>query len=379
MWEGEVRLAVFTTFKANKKEPVGDLLVRVYAAFLEAGPAPQLQFVLADAPIAGFTSSVDRVLKRYPAMSRYLTDQPVLPGNNPVRQLTSRASNEPVAFETLQTIAAGIPKSFPFHSAQFGLARADFGVAGGGLGSAVPGVAISDGWWVNGRIRSLSATVVLEPEIDDRALPELAESVNAILAVCGKVDNRVQVPLADTPPANGVGFVPLARPEVVPSLGPLVAKYREQMDAVMARANLPNELPPADMSMRSFADTTGPRKPVLTEVFKPMGYDCKAGSGTYELRRRTASNLTVEVSLDVGTWSKSLTAMYSVQGLGFGATLPLPPGRGIRNRQYPLGDAAQWRKLVENLGALVAELDRSFVPEVEAAVGETPAWYKPEG
>jgi hypothetical protein len=45
--------------------------------------------------------------------------------------------------------------------------------------------------------------------------------------------------------------------------------------------------------------------------------------------------------------------------------------------QYPVGDAAQWQKIVENLGALVAELDRTFVPEVEAAAGPSPEWYKP--
>ena len=33
---------------------------------------------------------------------------------------------------------------------------------------------------------------------------------------------------------------------------------------------------------------------------------------------------------------------------------------------------------MENLGALVAELDRTLVNEIEAAVGASPDWYKPE-
>ena len=40
--------------------------------------------------------------------------------------------------------------------------------------------------------------------------------------------------------------------------------------------------------------------------------------------------------------------------------------------------ADNWRKIVENLGALVAELDRTLVNEIETAVGASPEWYKPE-
>lgn len=47
-------------------------------------------------------------------------------------------------------------------------------------------------------------------------------------------------------------------------------------------------------------------------------------------------------------------------------------------RQYPILGADQWRQLVENLAALDAELDRTFVPEVEAAAGPSPEWYRPE-
>jgi hypothetical protein len=36
------------------------------------------------------------------------------------------------------------------------------------------------------------------------------------------------------------------------------------------------------------------------------------------------------------------------------------------------------RQLIENLAALVAELDRSVVLSVEEAIGPTPASYEPE-
>jgi hypothetical protein len=46
--------------------------------------------------------------------------------------------------------------------------------------------------------------------------------------------------------------------------------------------------------------------------------------------------------------------------------------------QYPIGNEERWRRIVENLAALVTELDRSFVPAVEAAAGPSPEWYRPE-
>jgi len=129
----------------------------------------------------------------------------------------------------------------------------------------------------------------------------------------------------------------------------------------------------------ALGQNTGPKKPVLVRAFKPLGYDCQAASGTFTLRRRTPGNLTVEISLDVGTWSRSLTAFFKVQGLGFPALLPLPPSRrAAGGGQYPIGDADRWQQLVDNLAALVTELDRSFVPAIEAASGPSPEWYRPE-
>jgi hypothetical protein len=110
-----------------------------------------------------------------------------------------------------------------------------------------------------------------------------------------------------------------------------------------------------------------------------MGYACQGGSGTFTLRRRTAANLTVELDLDVGTWSHLVLAMFKVLGVGFKATLILPvTARAVIGAQYPIGDAEQWARIVENLGALVRELDRSFVPDIERAAGPSPEWYRPE-
>jgi len=171
--------------------------------------------------------------------------------------------------------------------------------------------------------------------------------------------------------------VPPANIEAVKAI---CASYRARLGEVVERAGLPHALPPAAeaRSVGSGAVVAGPRKPALDAAFKTMGYMCRGGGpGVFHLTRRTSGNLTVELYLDVGTWSHEISAFFRVHGAGFDASLAIPVGPSIPPSQYPIGDAAQWGKIVENLAAMVRELDRSFVLEVEQAAGASPEWYFP--
>jgi hypothetical protein len=160
----------------------------------------------------------------------------------------------------------------------------------------------------------------------------------------------------------------------------LVEDYRARLPELVRHAALPYDLPPRLEAIRAnVGASAGPRKPALEAAFKPLGYGCKGGSGTFTLRRRTAANLTVELELDVGTWSNLVVATFRVWGMGYRAGLPLPVGPGTKpGEQYPIGDAEQWAKIVANLAALVRELDRTFVPDLERVAGPSPEWYRPE-
>jgi hypothetical protein len=383
-----MRVALVTTFQANKKEPLATLLARLHAAFLEAGLGePAIEFSFSDAPTPGFVSSVDRVLKRHPALQRFLSTASTMPGVlPPIRRISngpiSPAAGEPVDFATLLAIAGGVPKSFPFHDLWFHFQSPAFGeempVAGPG-GAMSPGIVVGDSWWVNGRMRSVTATASVESSAESKKLPALPGQVAIVLAACGKAKKTTQLPLAESQAPDALPKAATAPPEIAQAVSAVVVDYRNRMSEVLDRAALPHDLPSAmDALKADLGATTGPKKPVLLRAFKPLGYDCRGDSGTFTLRRRTASNLTVELDLDVGTWSRSLTAGYKVHGLGFKARLPLPVSKRAGGGQYKIGDAAHWQKLVDNMAALVAELDRSFVPAIEAAAGPSPEWYKPE-
>jgi hypothetical protein len=68
--------------------------------------------------------------------------------------------------------------------------------------------------------------------------------------------------------------------------------------------------------------------------------------------------------------------MFTIHGPGFNATLAMPVTlRG--GGQYPIGDTANWERIVANLVAILSELERTFVVEIEGAVGPAPDWFEP--
>ncbi len=370
-----MRVAIHHSFAASKKEPLAEMVGRVWQAFLEAGLLePTIRFTFADSPLKKGVS-VDRVLKRHPEMERFLAVTPGAPTES--RLLSNAATGEPVEYSTIQTILTGVPRSYPFTGVSIHLHAPPFGERLIGLprmGHSFPGVIVTDNWWVNGRQRALSVYTVVEAAAGDKKLPPNPKPVDAVISACGKVRRTGQVPIL----ASGGGIVGSIPPANVDAVKAIVADYRARIKEVMERAALPHNLPPAaEIRLQHPEVMAGPRKPALEAAFRPMGYDCRGASGEFHVTRRTSGNLTVELYLDVGTWSHAVSAIFLVQGAGFKGSLGIPITSQDSGGQYPIGDAAQWQKIVDNLAAMVRELDRSFTPEIEQAAGPSPVWYEP--
>jgi len=397
-----LRVALLTTFVASRKEPLAEMLQRIYQAFSGAGLGePVIRFNFGDTQLARSVSAVDRVLKRHPELARFVTTAvapPLIPG---ARRITndplSPAAGEAAPFPTLHALAAGVPRSFPFHTIAIHFYAPEFGElipTATNAPEMMSGILVSDDWWVNGRTRSLSACALVEADPAVKKLPSPPAAVAAVLTQCGKARRTVQAPLPSAASEAAKGPIPgvrtptgaliaSANPEAARAVQALTANYRARLPEIVDRAALPHLLAaPGEEAYRDVAPdvTAGPKKPALVRVFKPMGYTCRGESGSFTLRRRTGAHLTVELHLDVGTWGHKVLAMFRVWGLGFKGLLSIPvSANAIAAAQFPIGDPDRWQKIVENLGALVRELDRSLVPEIEAAVGPSPEWYKPEG
>jgi len=380
-----MNVAVQLEFKADRKEPLGDLVRRVAAEFDRARLQPDIVATFSDGPGGiRITSAVERALKKHPHLTRFeRNDAPVqMPGVPSMRRLTNGDPSNPFPMPDILALADGVPRSLPFHGVTVHFGHEDFGRAAFMPGLAPPtGIAVGDSWWVNGRNRSLSAFYAVEADAASKKLPDPPAAIAAVLAGLGKPRKRAQfvapgVPapaLADT---GGDGR-PSAAPAEIARIAAIVKKYRSGLQAIIERISLPHDLPPAREAVLASRGASGPLKPTLVNVFKPHGFECRGGSGTFTLRRRTNMNHVVEVNLDVGTWSRSLTFMFHVHGPGFTATLIPPVTVRDGARQYPIGDTANWERIVANMSAIVDELERTFVPEIEEAAGPAPEWFEP--
>ena len=371
-----MRIALQTPIAASRKEPLAEMAGRIHRAFLDSGLGePFLRFTLSDSPGPKAVSAIDRVLKRYPEMERFLTNRKLGNGLMGARILSNALSDEPADYTTLESIAGGVPRSYPFHGVALHFYAPKFGERLIGLpaaGHSFPGVLITDNWWVSGRQRALSAYTVVEASTTDKKLPPNPPRIDALIKACGKAKKAVQVRI----PAPGGGLsvsIPQANLEAVKAVN---ADFHSRIGEIADAAGMPHVLPPmAEAMAEKMGVLAGPRKPALETAFKPMGYSCSGGSGVFHLTRRTEGNHTAELYLDVGAWSHMVSGNFLVHGAGFRASLGIPIAPGIFG-QYPIGDAAQWQKIVENLAAMVRELERSFVPAIEQAAGPSPAWYE---
>ena len=384
-----MNVAVQLEFKADRKEPLGELIRRVAAQFERSGLQPEILATFSDGP-AGLraTSAVERAIKKHPHLaSLERNDAPLLGAGIPiVRRLTNGDPSTPFPMADILALADGVPRSLPFNAVNMHFGHADFGRAIFPVGlSPRTGIAIGDGWWVNGRLRSLSAFYAVEGDATSKKLPNPPIAVATILAGLGKpkrtaqfvspVDPGAPTASADQPAAGSLSAAAL--PKEIALIMPIITRYRTGMKALIERIGLPHDLPPAADARLISRGASGPLKPTLVEAFEPRGYSCRGGSGTFTLRRRTAAHHVVGMELDVGTWSRSLTVMFQVYGPGFTATLMPPVTARDDARQYPIGDSDNWKLIVANLAAIVDELDRTFVPEIEAAVGPAPEWFEP--
>ena len=204
-----LRVALLTEFRASKKEPLAVLLERLHGAFIASGlDEPALQFSFTDAPVPGFVSSVDRVLKRYPDLNRFVSTAAEPPGGHPIRQVSngpgSPAQGASVEFSLLHDVARGVPRSFPFHNLSVQFQAPAFGTAlqPSPTGGITPGIIVKDSWWVNGRQRSLFAFTWVDADPTSKKLPSPSGPVTTVLAACGKAKSTVQVPLLEAPPAD---------------------------------------------------------------------------------------------------------------------------------------------------------------------------------
>jgi len=381
-----MKLFIRQEYRATKKEPFGAMLRRIYEGLGQGGVPVLYRFTFADHPVPGMISSVARAVKKFPYLAPLVTTEPIAPilrAKEPdkVGPPAILGNAERLEFSRLAEVADGLPRSLPFRLADVRFYTEEFGKAPATVKTDTPaaeallhghfstGMRASDTWWVNGRNRHLGAAYVVEVEQRSRNVPLPPGALGAFLATLGKGRTLAQFAIEES--EEGEKVVVKGKSQAPPELVGLAEKLRERMPELIAAARMPHAIESAKAE-----HAASPLKPALEKHFKPMGYATKGGSGIFTMRRRTAGNHVVEVSLDVGTWSRSLTGHFHVYLPDFAIRLPMPASPELNARQCDIGDAERWEKLVENMAAFTRHLDREVVPEVEKVAGPAPAWFE---
>lgn len=374
---GPMKVLINHEYKANKKEPFGELLRRLHGGVEQAGLPVSYQFAFADSSMPGGVSAVGRAIKKFPHLAASITTN-TLPGSTLSGPQVISGDESHLTFAGVAEIADGIPRSLPFDSASIRFFSPAFGTMPVSLGaphlaSVCCGIGAQDSWWVNGRMRGLRAGYIVEVQPGSREVPLPEGPLGAFLSTLGKPKKTTQFPIKDDPAGEAI---PLSQrlSSVPPQLAEVGQRIRAALPELIAGAKMPNEITAAQAPTAAH-----PLKPTLEKHFRPLGYSCQGGSGTFTLRRRTAEHHVVEVSLDVGTWSRHLIATFCVHVPDFRWRFPMPAAPGMTALQCSIGDAERWEKIVENLAALTLHLDREIVPEISATAGPAPEWFDVAG
>lgn len=381
-----MKLYVRHEYRASRKDPFGAMLRRIYGGLGQGGLEVQYRFTFADHLGPGHVSAVERAAKKYPELAPLVTMTPVAPGlreRYPERTGTPAIMGDAtkLEFELLAAVADGLPRSLPFRLADVRFLTDEFGKAPATVdtertaddpllrGHFNTGMRAADTWWVNGRNRHLGAAYVVEVAERTRKVPLPGGALGAFLATLGKGRTVAQFPIQES--EEGEKVVLKGKSQAPPELLELAQGLRARMPELIGGARMPHRIESARAE-----HAVCPLKPALEKHFKPMGYACKGGSGIFTMRRRTSGNHVVEVSLDVGTWSRSVSGHFHVYMPDFQIRLPMPASAELNAMQCDIGDAERWEKLVENMAAFTAYLDREVVPEVGKVAGPAPEWFE---
>ena len=153
-------------------------------------------------------------------------------------------------------------------------------------------------------------------------------------------------------------------------------RFRGAIGEFLAGLALPHELP-AEIMTQPHAPV-GEVRAALVRAFKPDGWKKAAGrgAGMHRLWKGTPHGRRLVMDFDTGSWLRQVTGFIKFPTEAGVFRLVLPADRTMRG-QYLAPNPGVFRAIVENLTVVVRELERSWVVQIEDALGPVPEGYQP--
>lgn len=347
-------------------------------------PPPHIHFE--QSPHIG-TSAIERATRRFPELSPLVGTY--RDGNGTERAvISSVGSPSTLSWPTALALADGVPRRFPFNQAAFFVAPIHWSSqaapptlpTGPHVGAVVealystPSITVNSDWWISKRQYSMRAVVSTPTHLEGPTLPPPPPNVSAALAELGSVRQEELVPTLEP-----------AEQEQIDRADPLASKimagYDASTDEIASTLPFPHLLPhPLNTFSLTDYEACGTLKTSLIQAYRVLGYHYESrdsGQGVFILRKRTALHHSLEVHVDVGSYSKHASFLLCLDGPGWRARALVPVNcHAAHSLGYPIVNAGIWRRIVENSVVAVRYLESSFVSEIEALYPAAPAWYR---
>lgn len=395
-----MRLRRVIHFKLSKSEALPNLFSKVIESLRGYGcPEPIIVFRMENMP-GGRSNACARVVKAFPSMKCFQTTEVDRADQNErLYALTNRPSvtdateGTPIQtadVDTLELICCGIPKSFPFFTAEFLFVAVPF-LGDGAEGSPpfiadalsttsdrlacadIPSVYLENGYSPSGRRCELRVTLEQPmPAFDLKKIPDFGRS-SEFIASLGQVGLTRSDLVFSQEESKQIDSVSEHSQK-------FYADYENTIANHIDRISFPHNLPDTwEMGMSGF-EKIGSLKEDLAEVFRKRGYryqSKRSGRGEYCLQKRTDRGNVIELFVDTGFMSKNASASLRLSGLGLDCGFyPLPISAEVPSRnQYPILDLEHCRRIVENFAAVVDYLEKEIIPGIDELWGPCPLWY----
>lgn len=394
-------------FRVARRDSVGELFRSVTAGFEKFGIVPRCSFYLEEFPLQK-VSPVDRLVKHAPEFEPFkipaIDSEDPLIGHGPV--LTNLDSSWNIGhaipptidipINLLAEVADGIPRKFPFYISNFMFHGIDLLDASRERHAAAnrrstfaprssarlpaqlpnrcvgPAIVIASRSWQPHRDTTLEATVcVPAPPDNAESLPDIPAGIQTLLDEIGTAS---QMAISIEPAPEGVD-PKTGRP---PKLDALWTRYDDGIwcEGIV----LPHRIPSAEEVGHFGNWKIGPMKSVLLEVFNPLEFQYQnqdSGQGMYVMTKPTSRNNMIELSIDIGSYSRSALFGLTLHGFRHWIHVSIPAGGKQSNQSsYAILSIENWRQMLENVAVLVQHLERTFVVEAEEILGRSPRWSR---
>jgi hypothetical protein len=167
-------------------------------------------------------------------------------------------------------------------------------------------------------------------------------------------------------------------PPLPPNVTEVHNRFRGAIGDLLAGLTLPHNLPDAADIMKQPHAPVGEVRAALVRAFKPDGWKKAAGrgAGMHRLWKPTPNGRRLVMDFDTGSWLRQVTGFIKFPTEAGVFRLVLPADRTMRG-QYLAPNPEVFRAIVENLTVVVRELERTWVVQIEDALGPVPEGYQP--